>query len=271
MSSLVKWFGPVNSMVQAPNSPKLSMTDRTRVTVVYMGKQTVCAANMLSRGTFGTGAFAGYVVNQCSCENARGDIGTLTIDWEAGGSSATQPLPIGSFSCKPQELYPKIERAIYFFGLNPDMLNAVKNALDGACDTSGNRIPSQSILNKAAGLTQSSAGVWSTPTTDQQNQLTLANKLLTKWKSGEETFYLAGWRYTYEVYSYTAPTINRGGLPGTPGGPLAAELPANVSWLRLADDLDPAGVPGSAYKLTVTWLGGPIYNGTGYWDTDIYT
>jgi hypothetical protein len=101
-------------------------------------------------------------------------------------------------------------------------------------------------------------------------QLAMAQNLVAKWLKGEETFYLAGWRYTYEVFSYTAPTINRGGVPGTPGGPLASHLPSGVSWLRLADDLDPSGVAGSAYKLTVTWLGGPIYGGVGYWDSDVY-
>jgi hypothetical protein len=40
--------------------------------------------------------------------------------------------------------------------------------------------------------------------------------------------------------------------------------------LRLADDEDPSGCPGSMYKLTVTWLGAPVYNGIGYWDSDVY-
>lgn len=255
MSTLLQWRGPTNALVMAGNSPKLGYTDRVRATDIYMGRQSVCAANMLARGTFGSGFRAGWVVNQCTVDTQRGDIGTLTIEWEAGGASATQPLPIGNFSLKPQELYPKLERASIFAGMTLSTLNICKNAIDSATDSTGKPIGGDQYL---------------TNNITDPTQLALAQNLCAKWVKGEETYYLAGWRYTYEVYSYTAPTVNRGGIPGTPGGPLAGNLPANVSWLRLADDLDPAGVPGSMYKLNITWLGGPIYNGTGYWDTDIY-
>ena len=253
--SLVKWFGPTNSLVMAPNSPKLSMTDRVRETVIYMGQQSYLAGNVIARGTFGSGMYAGFVCNQCVLDTSRGDVGTLTIDWEAGGASATQPLPSGSYSLKPQELYPKIERAACFQGITAATINAADNYIHSALNSSGSQIVSSSSLS-----------TWVTDPT----QLTLANNLVSKWLKGEETFYLAGWRYTYEVFSYTAPTINRGGVPGSPGGPLYSSLPSGVSWLRLADDLEPAGTPGSMYKLTVTWLGGPIYGGVGYWDTDVY-
>jgi len=40
----------------------------------------------------------------------------------------------------------------------------------------------------------------------------------------------------------------------------------SFSWLRLADSLNHAGVNGSMYKITRTWVGGPA----GYWDPDLY-
>lgn len=253
--SLVVWKGPTNGLVMSPDSPKLVYGDRVRATDIYMAPQSVCAANMLPRGTFGSGFRAGWVVNQCTVDTMRGMIGRLTIEWEAGGSGASQPLPVGSFSLKPQELYPKIERASCFNGITAATLNAVYCSISSATNASGSQIATSSFL--------------ATNVTDP-TQLALAENLQSKLMAGEETFYLAGWRYTYEVYSYTAPTISRGGVPGTPGGPMAGDLPSNVAWLRLADDLDPAGVNGSMYKLTVSWLGGPIWGGTGYWDSDVY-
>ena len=258
MSNLVKWFGPTNAMVMAPNSPKLQLTDRSRETVIYVGKQSYLATQLVPRGAYGGGMYAGFVCNQCTLDTSRGDVGMLTIDWEAGGASATQPLPEGGFSLKPQELYPKIERANCFQYPTPitfKTLNICHCALEMATNSGGTPIVSDTFL---------------TDNITDSTQLAMAQNLVAKWLKGEETFYLAGWRYTYEVFSYTAPTINRGGVPGTPGGPLASHLPSGVSWLRLADDLDPSGVAGSAYKLTVTWLGGPIYGGVGYWDSDVY-
>jgi len=253
--SLLAWRGPTNALILAPNSPKFQYTDRVRITDIYMGPQWLCVANMLARGTFGTGFRSGWVVNQCTTDTQRGTIGTLTIEWEAGGAYATQPLPIGNFSLKPQELYPKIERAACFSGITFKTLNIAHNAIDLATNSTGVPLVTDTFL---------------TDNISDPTQLSLAQNLVAKWQKGEETFYLAGWRYTYEVYSYTAPTVNRGGVPGTPGGPLSAVLPTGVSWLRLADDLDPAGVAGSMYKLNVCWLGGPVYSGTGYWDSDVY-
>lgn len=253
--SLIKWFGPTNGLVLTPDSPRLTYNDRVRATDIYMGQQSVCAANMLPRGALGSGARVGWVVNQCTMETMRGGIGRLTYEWEAGGTSAI-PLPSGSFSLKPQELYPKIERASCFNGITAATVNVVYNALQGVVDAAGNAHGGEALIYDNV----------TDPT-----QLTLALNLLAKLVKGEESFYLAGWRYVYEVFSYTVPTLSKGGTPGTPGGPLSENLPSNVAWLRLADDLDPAGVNGSLYRLTVSWLGGPIWGGVGYWDSDVYS
>jgi hypothetical protein len=256
--SLLVWRGPTNGVIMAPTSPKLQYTDRVRVTDIYMGVQSQCAANMLARGTFGTGFRSGYVVNQCTTDTQRGGIGTLTIEWEAGGSRATEPLPVGTPSLKPQELYPKIERNSYFAGTSgvsgaptaPIAYTTIQLAYNALYNTQ------QTGSSTAYNMGSSLSG----------DQLLHFNKLLAKLLQGEETDYMAGWRYTYEAYSYTPPTPFRGAIVQTPGGPLAGTLPSGVSWLRLADDLDPAGVAGSMWKNTLTYLGGP----NGHWDTDIY-
>ena len=257
--SLKIWRGPTNALVMAPESPTLVYTDRVRATDIYMGVQSVCAANMLSRGTFGSGIRSGWVLNQCTLTTSRGNVGRLVYEWEAGGSSATQPLPTGDFSLDPQELYPKVERNAYFQGtsgvyggpttpITLDTIALVYSALYNETETG-----------------RASAGAALAAITDA-DQLALATKLLLKLRNGEETYYVAGWRYWYETYSYSLPTVSRGAVVVTPGGPLAGHLPSGVSWLRLADNLTPAGVNGSMYKLRVNCLGGP----GGHWDTDLY-
>jgi hypothetical protein len=274
--SLLIWKGPTNALAFAPTSPTLTYGDRVKAVDVYRGQQALCAASMLARGTFGTGFRTGYVVNQCTCTNERGSIGTLTIEWEAGGASAIQPLPVGDYILAPQEIYPKIERNTYFDGILPQIVRAAYCCLYQATNFDGSMINNDYVINTAAGLkvvtpaTATAPAVYSTPTTDQATQISLANNLLLKLMRGEETFYIAGWRYTYWYYSYTIPTLSIGARIATPGGPLAGNLPSNTVWLRLADNCEPAGVNGSMYKVTSTFLGGPIYGGIGYWDPNLY-
>ena len=258
----VHWKGPTNALVMQPNSPTLTYGDRVQAVDVYKGPQNMCAASMIPRGAFGTGFRSGWVCTKSSVTVERGLIGTLTIEWEAGGTYATQPLPTGSFSLDPQELYPKIERAKMFQGIGFDTLNICYNAILGGNSNGHPKITPANLSSR-----------FPNPNNDPaiSQQLSLAQKLLAKLQLGEDTFYLASWRYTYEVYSYTEPTPNQGGfvVMGSPAGP-APQLPGNVSWLRLADKIEPAGVNGSMYKTVLTFLGGPYLNGMGWWDTDIY-
>lgn len=219
---------------------------------------------MLARGTFGTGYRSGWVVNQCTCANERGAIGTLTIEWEAGGAAAVQPLPIGNFACESQELYPKIERNTFFDGIDPFTVNLAQNAILSHVDANGKPLTPRGWLATQITTTNGYAAG------DIPTQLAFASNLLNKLSRGEETFYLCGFRYWYEIFSYTMPTLSRGAVTGTPGGPLAGLLASNTSWLRLADCVETSGVPGSMVKITVTWLGGPVYGGLGYWDPNLY-
>jgi len=260
-TNLIIWKGPTNALVYQPNAPRLVYADRVRAIDIYKGEQSLCAASMLARGTFGSGARAGWVVNQCTVDTSRGDIGTLTIEWEAGGSGADQPLPVGDFNLEPQELYPKIERNSFFSGIIPDVVRGVYNALY-AFNQSGNPNAATTINAAINGVNFANY-----PNTSADAQYALGTELLNKLANGEESYYVAGYRYSFETFSYTQPSLSNGGIIGTPGGPLASNLPSGVAWLRLADKLDPAGVNGSMFKLTQNWLGGP----NGYWDSDLYT
>ena len=252
------WRGPTNALVLAPESGGVSLTDRIRSTDVYMGTYALCASNLLARGTFGSGGRAGWVVNQCSLQSLRAGIGKLTIEWEAGGTSATNPLPVGNCSLKSQELYPKVERNAYFQGTS---------GITGAPTTPIDYKTIQLAYNALYAATQngsaSAKGAGDKLTGDQLKHF---NKLFSKLMAGEETYYLAGWRYTYDTYSYTLPSAFRGAVVQTPSGPLSSVLPSGVDWLRLADDVDPAGVAGSMWKRTWNYLGGP----NGHWDVELY-
>jgi hypothetical protein len=251
----IKWFGPTNALVLSSKSGKQTFGDRIRLVDIYRGYLPLCYASQLARGTFGSGSRTGFVVNQSGVDPEGRQIGTLTIEWEAGGSGATLPLPVGNFNLEPQELYPKIERAGVFAGITFRTINICYNAVYLATNSAGTPLVADNFLT--ANITDAT-------------QLALATNLVAKLKRGEETFYLAGWRYTYEQFSYTEPATSRGGIiVSTPGGPLA-NLPSGVSWLRLADHLEPAGVAGSMYKNTLTFLGGPVFGGVGYWDSDVY-
>jgi len=245
----VIWKGPTNALVLQPNSPKLTYGDRVKAVDIYKGPQSLCAASMLPRGTFGTGFRTGWVVTQSEVVTDRGYIGTLNIEWEAGGAYASQPLPVGTFDLTPQELYPKIERNPFFAGIKIETINWCRNAMDQAIQGNAQNVTSITLP---------------TQITDAQ-QLAFAQKLIAKWAIGEDTYYLAGWKYSYETFSYTEPTPAIGGVSvANPGGP--ANLPAGLAWIRLASVVKPVGVNGSMYVTTNNFLGGP----NGYWDSDIY-
>jgi hypothetical protein len=254
--SLIIWKGPTNALVLQPNSPRLTYGDRVKAVDIYKGPQSLCAESMLARGTFGTGFRAGWVVNQCTCDTQSGDIGTLTIEWEAGGAEADQPLPAGDFSLEPQEIYPKIERNNFFSGITADTVSAVYNCLYAFDKTGANS--SNATIQSRVTIAQDGG--------TSGTQTALAFELLGKLQNGEESYYIAGYRYCFSTFSYTEPALSNGGIIGTPAGPISS-LPDDISWLRLADRVEPAGVNGSMYKLTQNWIGGP----SGYWDTDLYT
>jgi hypothetical protein len=285
--SLVIWKGPTNALVLQPDSPRLVYGDRVKAIDIYKGMQSLCAASMVPRGTFGSGLRSGWVCNQCTCDTSRGDIGTLTIEWEAGGSDADQPLPTGDFTLQPQEIYPKIERNPFFGDVNgqansgilADTIRGVYNGLYKGQTLGTNA--STEITQAVLGVTINSNGAnvqvgginfAQYPNTNAGAQIQLGQLLLDKLANGEESYYIAGYRYSFVSYSYTEPILSTGGIianasNGTPGGPIGPNgLPAGISWLRLADEVSPAGVNGSMYKLTENWIGGS----RGYWDSDLY-
>jgi hypothetical protein len=245
-----------------PESGKLTLADRTVLVDVYEGPKALCDSSVLARGTFGTGARLGWVVTSSSTESVgKGARGKLTVNWEPGGAAATMPLPCDDFDCEPMELYPRIERHAIFnqtssgtgalADISLEMVSLCYAAVHGA--TNAARVGAYNQISSYSNADQSSLG------------LLLVDKL----RKGEETFYVSGMKYRWWFYTYTLPSnLTLGGIVQDPFGPgtVPSKLPAGLSWLRLADAPAPAGVNGSMYKITRTWIGGPA----GHWDVDLY-
>lgn len=264
------WLGPANALVRQPNSPKFTFGDRVKCTDTYRGPQWLAVSSMLARGTFGTGDRLGWVVNQSTVDTERGAIGVLTIEWEAGGAASIMPLPIGDCWIESQEQYPRIERNKYFAALKPFPASVAFNAFQFVTPLGTDQNPFVIELFGAPAKAGPPAVAAVPPILTDPTQLALAQALYRKLMKGMETFYLASWRYVDIIYSYILPDLNNGGIIQSPNGIGKINIADNtISWLRLADNPIPAGVNGSMWKITRTWLGGPA-NHANYWDPDIY-
>ncbi len=254
----VIWKGPTQ-LVEQPNSGELVLADRTTLVDTYKAPYSVCVTNALRRGTFGTGVRLGWVVTSSKVSRERKGIGTLTINWEVGGSAANPTLlPLDEFEVQPMELNPKIERHPRFVGpaypgdpddkISPSTLSLCYAAINGA--TREARMKANLQVNTLNDPSQKAWGI----------------HLLFFLNRGTETYYMAGLKYIWTWYAFALPTLTAGGVIQAPLGPMYGAFSPGMSWLRLCDQIGSAGVNGSVLKITSTWLGGH----GGYWDPWLY-
>jgi len=261
-----------SALVAAPDTGDISVSDRIVLTDIYKGTYTTARANILIRGTYGSGSRLGWVVTSSRLDSERGRIGKLTINWEPGGPDADPSfLPLDDFDTQPVELYPKAERHPNFSSLptgpiTPRTISLAYQYARGASDQyrSGG-------LDQINGLPTYYGGALGTDQKDYA--LALALTLL----RGEESYYLAGLKYQHVWHSFSLPPytttepapddhLTRGGFVQNPRGPLVGGFPPNMQWLRLADAPQCIGANGSCYKITSTWIGAP----DGHWDSIFY-
>ncbi len=232
--------GGVNTvLVEQPDSPEYVLGERVTCVRRYRGLHSLCVSSALAKGTLGSGSMSGYIVTQSVVKRLPKQIGELVISYEANASGSGQQLPPDEYSLKPFEVNPRIESHPAFSTLDEDDQEKVRAWIDA---------PDPATKAKLKLLV-----------TDATAQL-LGQKRL----KGIETYYLAGWTYTWSLYSWTIPTLVDGGYIETPSGPLSGYLGSGLDWLRQADDLD---YNGTHYKLTRAWLAGP----SGHWDADLYS
>jgi hypothetical protein len=213
----------------------------------------------------------------------RGVIFTVTSE----GCQPLFPNPPDEFDIETVELNPALEKHPRYSDLTYQMRYVVRNA-----DIVDNLNLGQQYKNIVNTITSSLGG---TPL--QQKE---AQELLFKKHKGEDSFYLAGYKIAYSQYFWFPQILNPGGYIEDPvsGGGLPFyywsdtgkvdgtnifsetathntnlyppfldtpldEPPYGLSWLRQADTMH---LNRTWYKVTKTWIGGPI----GQFDNELY-
>jgi hypothetical protein len=236
--------GVNTTLVEQPESPNYKFGDRSTCTRTFKGLHSLCLSSAVGRGTIGTGSMSGWVVTSCEVKRESKQIGTLVIEYEAtaagGGGTGALTLPPDEFELVPFEINPRLEQHPNFSAITADERKNVRLAVDSQDDTK---------LAAAYALLTGDA-------------VDLADQL----RKGVETYYWAGWTYTWSTYSWDIPSsVSAGGVIETPAGPLASLIATNpgIDWLRQADTLN---FDGTKYKLSSVWLGAA----GGHFDPDLY-
>lgn len=233
-----KWVGNSTALIEQPGSPVMESAEKWTRTRVYKGAYSVCLASAVPKGALGSGTEAGFIVAKCSVVRDRGFVGTLTIVYEAGDSTSGAELPPVKFSCDPQ----RISRPLKYHPKYAELAEGTLEAIEAAL--------TEDITKNTTHYSKFSG-------------IPLAMELFNKRRRGQETYYLAGLKYSYTESSWTLPALTLGGFLETPGGPMEGLLPADTGWLREADDVK---FDGSYYTTTRSWIGTPGAD----WDADLY-
>jgi hypothetical protein len=226
--------GENTTLLEAPDSPQWIFGDKIRCIRKYRGLHSLCFASAPFKGTAGSGAMAGLVVAQSTVNRMPKQVGELVIEWHGAGEQTGQQLTPDTYGLMPTEVNPSLQSHPYFSTLTESHVSLV-NAWVSA--------------STALARSESKAKVLAITPTETKN---LAVKLGEKMIRGQDSYYLAGWTYTWTSYWWTLPTVNDGGSIETPGGPLAGLLGSSLAWLRLADEHD---FDGTQHRLTRAWRG----------------
>lgn len=250
------WKGPTDQLVEANNSPMFSNTKNgTTKTRIFHGLHSFCESVQwdFAAGTVGSGVESGYISAGVSVNKLRGNIGQLSVTWEASGAGSGAILPPDEVAVSPNNENPRIERHPLFKPLedlavdDQWVLEIAENQARAQSPTERRRFEDM--------ITGSSL------TSDQKARY---HKLLKKLRRGMESYYLASVTYFWTTYSWTIPSeTTHGGYAENPGGLLEGYFVAGMQWLRAADDLQ---MQQGMWRHTRMWIGGP----DGTWDSDVY-
>lgn len=237
MPASVTWKGPTTQLVEATNSPSYKVSDRIIQTRAYHCLFSYGESQLgnFAKGTAGTGGQAGYTVGDSALTKQRGNIGLLTVNWEASSASSGQPLPGDEVNVSATNQSPRTERHPAFATLTAAEFKQVADAL--AAPDAKLRKPIYDLLPA------------------------LGKSLVDIIIKGNESYYLATLRYQWTTHSYTIPNSTRGGYVEALSGPLASYFTGTIVWLREADDLQYAN---GIWKRTRSWLGADQWNATLY-------
>lgn len=250
--SLVQWKGPTNQLVEAPDSPNYSLgIDAISCTRTYFGIYAMAVAGILGRGTVGTGAMSGWIVQRCAINRLRGGIGKLTIEYAAGGSNG---------AASGQMQLPD-EMSIEPFEINPDLRKHKRYLTGGA-------YPLTDTDYKAIELALSQR---TTPPVQAADKVVLTAGQYDFFKKeirGQTMFIMNGFNYSWtQSYFYMTGTVNTRCYLEAPAGPLASFFPTSISSLRHADSLIWTG---AMFKYTRRWSVFNTDETLAVFDPDIY-
>lgn len=86
------YVGDSTVLDETPDSGVLTLEKTATLVRTYRGPYALCRNSVFPRGTLGSGQMAGWVISKSEVRHKRGDIGLLTVTWEAGyGSQPTAP------------------------------------------------------------------------------------------------------------------------------------------------------------------------------------
>ena len=261
MAAEKTWKGTATTLVEVPDSPTYELGEKVLQVRSYVGLHSLCVSEAFrayQKGTIGMGDQTGYSVQKSTVSRSRGDQGLLVVTWESNGVESGQTLPPEEYSVTPENQNPRVERHAAFDALKGETVTFV----DTRPGYSGTKtIPLLTAIQNAA-FSQDSRTFWA-EVIATADEATTALKLLGKLEGGLESYYLCALRYAWVTHSWACPTVDRGGYPQTPLGPLAGYFSADIDWLRESDDLQ---FQNGIYRLTQSWSGGPESE----WDADLY-
>jgi len=230
------WKG-YTTLLEQKESRGYEVGDVTRKIGVWRGKYDDCEAALPAKGTLGSDAFAGWLVDSATLNPDMRGLGATLIVRFTNSSGSGQSLPEDTWRLESVEDNPRVERHPRYSSLTAQNLEDVQTAVQGRDDT--------------------------TRDTAYAALPALGQELVDKMRRGQESYYAAVRRYVWTTSSFVPPAAVDGGTIEVPGGPGLAYLNPGFDWLRMADDLE---YQNGVYKITSTWLGGP----NGHWDPDIY-
>lgn len=234
------WRGNLQLQEQ-PNSPQWTFGEKIVAMRTFKGPFATCLTSMPTRGTKGTGAFAGMRVEESSLTKERGEIGLLQVKYAGAGSSQGQPLPPDEVSLQPEKIEKALKKHPRYKTVTESLNVDVRTLLETAQDNPSHFPALERVIA-------------STP------EANLAYELYKKLQQGFTHFPYYGPVLKQTEYYWDTPTsISPGGFRQSPimEGIL---LPA-VDWLREADSLS---WNGTHFQLTRAWIGAPDL------DTDLF-
>jgi hypothetical protein len=216
-------------------SPRWTFGDRITAERRFTGSYAVCLANAPLRGAYGTGDFAGMMVNKASVQHDKGDRGQLVIEYEQGPNAEPiqgQTVPITEVECEMNQIEEDVRNHPNYASLTAQNFADIVTILETAKDSDDYAAATASI--------------------ETDEQAGLINELILKLERKKTHYAIFVPVITITDYYWTPPDgLTTGGYIEDP--PATYFNPPTGVYLRCADTLRRSG---GAWAVTRRWMGG---------------